>query len=412
MNHRWKVAIGCFLALALLSMLCLGCGEKVEKENVIVIGHITDLTGPASTALIPLKYSLDDLVRYYNENNLIPGVKLRVVTYDTRYDPSRNIPAYEWCVERGAKLITTPLAETAETLKYFADRDHIPIACLGSTESLIEAGGWVFCQEPPVGYSIKGLLKWLSEEYWDYEAQGRKPKVGCVGWQESSHIDTSEALESYCVAHPDKFEYVGSYVVPMGVMTWAGEIEALKDCDFLHPPSTGMGTATFIRDFRLRGYEATFIGSSALCAFYGLLIDACGWEALDGTLTADSRGFIEDDSVTELTRELLYMYHPDNAADIEYQGVGYAGGFAQHYFFLDILRTAVENVGAENFDTQAYYDTAISFATTYEGCPEYSFVGYGMVNKRYARHYEKIYEWRAELGDMVSITDWQPVIEE
>jgi len=55
MNHHWKRAIASFLVLALIAVLCFGCGDDKEKEEkvTIVIGEITDLTGPASPAVIP-----------------------------------------------------------------------------------------------------------------------------------------------------------------------------------------------------------------------------------------------------------------------------------------------------------------------------------------------------------------------
>jgi len=46
--------------------------------------------------------ALEDLVAYYNDSDLIPGVRLEVVVYDGQWDPARDIPGYEWLRGRGA----------------------------------------------------------------------------------------------------------------------------------------------------------------------------------------------------------------------------------------------------------------------------------------------------------------------
>jgi len=71
--------------------------------------------------------------------------------------------------------------------------------------------------------------------------------------------------------HPGKFEYVAGLVAPMGTLTWSGEVERLKQCDYVVPPSTGLGTASFIQQFRNRGFTAKFIGAVAQLSFRGLV---------------------------------------------------------------------------------------------------------------------------------------------
>ena len=70
------------------------------KDVVITIGNLTDVTGPASNALTVITMSLEDTAEYYNKQYLIPGVTFEVITYDGQYDPSRDIPGYEWLMER------------------------------------------------------------------------------------------------------------------------------------------------------------------------------------------------------------------------------------------------------------------------------------------------------------------------
>ena len=119
MNRSWKVAIVSLLVLALLVPLSFSCGGG-GKGVTITVGEITDFTGPSAPACIPMHHALEDLVRYYNDEGLIPGAKLRLISYDTRTDASRYTLAYDWCKERGANIMAAMITGSAETIRPFA----------------------------------------------------------------------------------------------------------------------------------------------------------------------------------------------------------------------------------------------------------------------------------------------------
>jgi hypothetical protein len=75
------------------------------------------------------------------------------------------------------------------------------------------------------------------------------------------------------------------------------------------------------------------------------------------------------------------------------------------YCFFDILRQAIAEVGAENFDGQAFYNAAAKFKAHYDGYPEW---GYSET-KRYLLSDVLAYKWSAQVGDLVRVSDWIPV---
>jgi ABC-type branched-subunit amino acid transport system substrate-binding protein len=409
MHRIGRIATACLLVIALIATLCLSCAEEVEKGKVtITLGHISDMTGPAASALVPINYALDDLVRYYNEEGTIPGVHLKVVAYDARYDPSRDVPGWDWVKERGAQIVFTALPPTAETLKPFAGGDKIPLLSMTTSPPLIDPPGWVFCMNVPIRYQINAMLKWISEEDWDYQAEGRRPRIGSAGWEEPFAISCRDAIRDYAENHSDKFEYIAGPLSPMGAMTWTGEVARLKDCDYVFPPTTGTGTSSFMKEFRDKGYSAKFIGTEAHASFRDLVVDSVGWDGLDGMLACHpSRWWNETDPIVNLAKQLLYQYHASQADDVVYAGMGYIGGFCQLYGFFQILKEAVEEVGADNFDGQAYYDTAIGFKMTWEGYEEWDF----SETKRYAWNYVSMYEWSAQEQDIIRMdVGWLPLV--
>jgi len=401
MNHRWKrIAVSCLMILALVATLGLGCGDEEEEGVIITIGHISDMTGPAATALIPINYALKDLAKYYNDNELIPGVTIKVIEYDARYDPSRDVPGWEWIKMKGADLGFTALPTTAETLKTFAGTDEMPLWALSYSEALDYPPGWVFLANCPNRDLIAPLLNWISENDPDYVAPA---KIGSAGWDEPYAIGCKNAVREYAEAHPLEWDYVGGYAIPLGGMVWGAEVSQLQECDYLWPPSTGTGTSTFMREFRDRGYEAKFIGTDAHAAYRNLIIDAVGWDGVDGMLaTSPTRWWTETQSpIVSLATQLLETNHPDKFDQFVYAGIGYIGGFQQTYAFFDVLKAAVEEVGADNFDGQAFYDAAVTFSGQWDTYEMWNFTD----TKRYTWNYVGIYEWSAADQDIVRIVD-------
>lgn len=407
MKCKQKLAISSLLVLALLATLCLGCGEEEEGKTEIVIGLITDMTGPASSLLVVGESAYYDSVDYVNKEDPIEGAVIKIITWDSKYDPSRDIPGYEWLRERGADFVYSGIPTVGDVLKETAARDEFPIVSSSPGLYQLVPPGWVLGLTPPVSWVMKGFLKWISEEDWDYDAEDRKPKIGAVGWDEPYHVDVTRAIREYVEDHTDDFDYVAGLITPMGGMSWSGEIETLKDCDYIYIPSTGLGTATFAKDYRDRGYDATFLGLDAMGAFLHLLEDKVGWAGLDGSLTAHTTLYWTDDfPIVDRCKELLSEYHPGEEETIIRNGLGYISMYFCIEMVLDLVRQTVEEVGVENFDGQAFYDTAQEFTWTDEGLPER---GYGFSeNIRYARKDFTVYEWQAEVEDLMRISGWLP----
>ena len=61
MKHRWKkIAVSCLMVLALVATVGLGCGEDDDGgTTTIVIGLITDVTGPAGVPCKPYGWAVE-----------------------------------------------------------------------------------------------------------------------------------------------------------------------------------------------------------------------------------------------------------------------------------------------------------------------------------------------------------------
>lgn len=374
------------------------------EDMVITIGNLTDMSGPASNAMGIIDMGLEDLVGYYNDHDLIPGVELRVVSYDSVYDPARYITGYQWLKEKGADLIFSPVPAAPEMLKPRCDDDEMVLFGASASREGFLPAGYTFCGSILPDHMAYTYLKWIAENDWDYITNG-PARIGTAGWTSPMFEDFMDAIQEYCLTHPDQFEWVAGFSTNLG-FTWGPEIEALKDCDYLYPPMAAL--VTFAKEYRTAGYVAKFIGSDPHAAYMGLIDDADLWDELEGMLFArESRWWNEDGELIDLTKAILYENHSDSAEKIIRTGVGYLA-VSQVYLMLEIIKEAVEAVGPEGFNSQALYDAAKSFSLSIDNC-SFSYSD----TKRIAHDCLGIYELRAKDKDLFRRDpDWQPIIRE
>lgn len=382
LGKNYKSLITGLLALLLSLSVLVACGSSNDEEETaaatggsqeeltIKLGNLSDLTGPSSSAVQGSNdKALKDLVRYYNDENLTPGVKLEIIDYDTVLNPGKFIPGYEWLRERGADIIVTTLSPAAEVIKPLADSDGVILFSAAMTTPLVDPPGWTFGRHSLDAVFIYTLLEWIAENDPDFP-QDRPAKIGTANWAAQTSEDFGNALEEYADAHPDQFEFVGAFFTSLGTPQWGTQVDALKDCDYIFPPHVGFSAPAFIKEFRNAGYTAKFIGNEAHVAFLDMLIPGAGWEAVDGMLIISAiRGWKENSVEVELAREVLERYHGTSEfeEDMQYGGQQYVGPFQGWFGVLEVIKEAVESVGAEKFSNQALYDTAVQFSTEVSG---------------------------------------------
>jgi len=405
MGDRCKTAIACFIALIMLATLALGCGKKAGEEVVIKLGYIADFTGAASPAFVPYTQAYQDALKYLESEDAIPGVKVELITYDTMMDPARAIPSYDWMKNKRATALVCSLPQIAEILPPFLERDKMVCFAGQQTPTMLESP-WIFGLTETAARQYKTITKYIGDRWTSYP---QKPKIGVVGWNTSYELAIAPAIKEYCQDHPDKFEYVGTYLAPAGTMTWSGEVSKLKDCDYICAcHGGGAGQLTFMGAFRSRGYTATFFSSEGMAVWRNLLVDSLGYEALNGSLSFHGVGWWTDSyPIIDLAKSILRNNRPGQADDIIYSGYSYLSAVPQLFFLHALIKATAERVGAKNVDSEAIRDTAIGFRYTFEGFPDLGYIG----GDRTAVHFGAVYEWSAEARDLVRVGDWIQTVE-
>ncbi len=416
------------IAIVLLSSLA-GCSSSDNEENgetistptppvtptldpigesepvLITIGNLSDITGPASNPLGVIATALEDMVRYYNENNIIPGVEFQVIEYDGQYDPSKDIPGYEWLKGQGADLIFSSVGSVPITLKPIVDKDKVVVFTMTPDKHALDPPGYVFCLANTLGdYQSYTLLNWIAENDPGFPTD-RPAKVGGAFWAEAYSQTFLDGMEKYTEVHPDQYEYEGGYTTNFSFM-WGPEVEALKDCDYVMPPGP---MQHFTEQYRDAGYQARLIGTDFQIAILTMTDDMDLWDESDKMLLLRTgRWWNEDGEMVNLAKQLLYDYHPDQAESLMAEGPGYQA-LRGMYVMLEIVKETVEAVGPQKFNSEALYEVAQSFSLTVDGIENHSYTK----TKRTSVNNIGMYELRGAEKDIFRIDpEWIPILYE
>jgi hypothetical protein len=269
----------------------------------------------------------------------------------------------------------------------------------------VASNPWVFQSGMVVADQYNLALQWLSDHWTNYPT---KPKIGIVSWDTSYEVPAVAAMKDYMQSHPDKFDLVGSYAQPSGTVSWSGVVRALKGCDYVCPIfAGGTGYSTFISQFRDAGGTATFFAGEGLPCWTGLIIPTSGWNSMDGSFDAVTWPWYsyQDCPLATAAKAAVQNHSGQTELSLNY---AYVSQVIAQAFWYELLKATVEEVGAENVDSQAVYNTAINFHYTIQGMPEMGYSETSRVNI----HSGMIWEWSAEASDLVLISSgWVPAPE-
>ncbi len=417
---KMRLFVGIAVVFIVMSALSVACGTSDEstvepadsiledttapEAQVITIGNLTDRTGPAASAMEVMNTCLEDIVEYYNRENEIPGVELRVVHYDGQYDPAKDVPGYQRLKQEGADVIFTAVASSVVTLQPRLEKDDFVIFTVAPNREAIKPNGYVFVPGSPLsedlGYS---LLKWVADNDPDFP-KDRPAKVGGAFWAEAYGSQILEGAKSYANAHPDQYRWEEGYLVDFS-FNWSAQVEGLRNCDYVIPP---VPLNAFVEQYRNAGGGATFIGTHAHDAFIYQIDRANLWEEVDGMyfLRASEWWTDEDSSMVDLMKKLLVENHPGRVDEIKRAGNGYLTGY-NYNVMLQMIKGAVETGGSGSFDTKALFDAADSFSMTIDGIERESLSG----GERISINYLMMYELRADGKDLFRVEPkWNPVV--
>ena len=398
------------VVLALLGVLLatlpglVGCAKEEEARKEIVIGFMGDFTGPTAATCVDLYKGMTDYFTMVEEDDPIPGVKVKIITYDTRMDYARCPIGYVWLKGKGADIFFNFSPIFQEMLMDKHQKEKIPAFTFATSPPMV-GEEWVYSLSIHFPWEAEAIMEWILEEWWDYEEMQRSPMIGHVGiagYESSEQVH--EVLQALHASDPDKFGFRETFA-PIGSTGWAVEISRLEDCDFIIVDLFGPQMASFLAEAIARGYEGKFLGTSmSFLGFWDLAKSAARQlEDLDGALAMQTQLVLTDDvPFVDQMRNNLERFRPGEAETLG-RGTSYMAAQMAGLILEDMIRRAVAEVGAENVDAVALNNALKNIDMTVEGfgeafkCHEGSNILHRML---------RVVEYRVAEDDWFATTDW------
>jgi len=159
-------------ALLLVSACAPSEGPLPGEESVVEVGAIPLLTGGGGTADQPSFRAFADYVRYFNEEERIPGASIELLWRDGQTSIPAFISAYRSFADRGVPIMFANYGTAIEGLTEQLAKDQIVFVTGGSAAPLVVPPGWVFCAWATEGESATVLLHYFMENW----MEDRPPK--------------------------------------------------------------------------------------------------------------------------------------------------------------------------------------------------------------------------------------------
>jgi len=350
---RKFAAVSLGLVVILLGVIAgpVGCGgEKKAETGQFAFGWLQDLTGRAAFAVKQVYDGVYDYVRMTAEEDPIPGVTIKIVTYDTKSDYSRVPIGYVWLRGQNATLLSVA-AHDSLMLQDRMEQDEWPSLYMSSMPQL-QTWEWYWTLYGTSASMLESLLEWLREEGW---------------------------------------------------------ANALKGCDIILTFLSGTPLASFIKEVRARGFTGQFMGPlDSLLAYWGLMKETVPLDQLDGCVSPLSMPHLDETDNVFIQEVVGYMerYRGKDALDFYRTGTGYQCGWALGALLVDVVRRAAEQVGAENvgdIQGRALRDVIKETNLTIDGWGE-TLKARGDLTT--LSRVAKMYEYRADVDKWVSTSDW------
>ena len=205
-GKRLGILLAIALAVLLLVTACAAPTTPDTGKKVVEIGAIPCLTGGGGSADQPAFRAMEDYIRYFNEEQRIPGVTLELVWRDNQTQIPAFISAYRSFVDRGVPVIFSNYPTPLEGLMPQLEKDQTPFVTGGATGPLVVPPGWVFAAWPTQGEAATVLLDYFMESW----TEERPPKLQLFVLDET--YGRSPAAEATPYA-----ESIGYEVLPLEV---------------------------------------------------------------------------------------------------------------------------------------------------------------------------------------------------
>jgi ABC-type branched-subunit amino acid transport system substrate-binding protein len=395
-EKRLGVAI---VAIALTaSLLLTACAPRPStEEKTVQFGEIQPITGAVAAATQFTWLGGQDYVRYFNEQEVIPGVRIESVWGDSARQLALFTSHYERFVAAGTPLIRAEESSWVIAMRKSYARDQVVLFLGGggSHELAYPEPGWIYAVTPLVCEQTAVVLEHFSTN-WKEE---RPPRCVFAGYDAVWGQEPRYATE---YARGLGFEVLPPESIPMAVLDATTELLRWRDtgADLVYLQMIESSAAPILRDAERLGLldQFQFAGHQSSMGDNILKVAAAGSE---GYLIPAVYPWLTDTEVpgVKLMTDNMMKYHGEVLRQPQYYF-----GWVAAAVVCEAIKRAIENVGYENLDGPAVKEALDGMK---------GFDVYGLASVTYKaddqRGVTKLAVYEVRGGELVRASDWREV---
>ena len=341
-------AFGVALAIGLVALLIVtACAptptEPVEKK--VELGYVCGVTGAAAASVQVGIQAVEDYFRYFNEQEGLPGVSIRLMWRDDMLQYPLLYSHYERFVTHGVPLIFMEEATGLMGLEDRFEKDGVVImAAQCGYEEVAYPPGWRYGSCPTQAEQAAVVIEYFREN-WKEE---RPPRLAFVGIDSPFGYDPVATGTKY--AEGLGFEVLPMEVVPFVTLDATTQLLRLKNSgvDLVYMQAFAGASGPILRDAERLGLlgQMHFSGHSTCVSE---AVTEMVPIASEGVIVARYLPTIDEIEVPgiKLIADLQMKYHGEVERGLEEQ-------YTLYWQVADVvceaIKRAVENVGYENLD--------------------------------------------------------------
>lgn len=340
------------------------CADGLEGETINYHSQ-AGLTGPLATILgTAFVNGLNDGIAEINANGGICGATLELHLTDTQYEAEQEIAVYQQTKADFPNLtsINTYGSGATIALKDLVVEDHVVNFAAGlNAEAFYDPpDGWTVGDYPIYPDQFGGFLQFVQDNWDDIKPDGAGDEiiVGVIGWEGpfGAGATTPEALAFA--------ESLGITVLPLETQAVSAEADvvtplqslAVQDANVIYIQSLGFGPAQVIGTLRALGMWDSVVVGGVNWAMNTDVLTFLGESApaAVGMYAPFPYRWWNDTDVPGV-KQALAAFEAGGYPESD-KGVSYLTSYAGLWGFKTIVEHAIDTVGYENLDGDAFFD--------------------------------------------------------
>jgi len=382
------------LAIALTALLLLtACAPAPTIERKTVqIGHVDPYTGTGSVSVQLVGAGLQEYIRYFNEQEAIPGVNIEVVWADSMRQFPQWYTHYQRFVERGIPVIVADDTQGLITPDF--EKDGVVALAAGGTQEASYPPDWRYAESLTNVEQAAAVMDYFMEN-WQEE---RPPRFAFILMDSAWAYEVEDEGTKY--AQSLGFEVLPAETVPFVVLDATPQLLRLKEggADLVYIQGLAPSSGPVLRDAERLGLLGQIQFAGHASSMGERVIEMTGVASEGYPIARAFPSFAETEVPgIKLMLDNMMEYHGKEMREDEY-----IHGWVRGTIACEAVKRAIENVGYENLDGAAIKEALDSFQ---------DFDVYGLCRITYTpedhRGNTKIAIYKVRDGKLVRVTDWQ-----